>query len=147
VEEVRDDHRQRQPAPLVLAGDAEQLFLRAVAQFRLLFGDHNPGGRLTQTWYADDAELPSILDYDISKTGMTYQYFRGKPLCPFGYGLSYTSFQYGDAKPITKADGRIESSVKVTNTGNRAGSDVVELYSSAGDSRAQQPIKQLRAFQ
>jgi beta-glucosidase len=112
----------------------------------VLFGDHNPGGRLTQTWYADDSKLPSILDYDISKTGMTYQYYRGKPLYPFGYGLSYTSFQYGDAKPVTK-DGKIEISVKVTNTGSRAGSDVVQLYSSARDSRAQQPIKQLRAFQ
>ena len=56
----------------------------------MLFGDYNPSGRLTQTWYASDAGLPSILDYDIAKTGMTYQYYRGKPLYPFGYGLSYT---------------------------------------------------------
>ncbi|MFD8493740.1 glycoside hydrolase family 3 C-terminal domain-containing protein [Amycolatopsis sp. NPDC059657] len=116
----------------------------------VLFGDHNPGGRLTQTWYRSDAELPGILDYDISRTGMTYQYYRGKPLYPFGYGLSYTSFRYGGVRvdrPVDDAAGTVEVSVDVTNTGDRAGSDVVQLYSSARDSRAQQPVRQLRAFE
>jgi beta-glucosidase len=116
----------------------------------VLFGDYNPSGRLTQTWYASDAKLPSILDYDIAKTGMTYQYYQGKPLFPFGYGLSYTSFRYGNVRadrPVTTANGTVTVSVDVTNTGSRAGSDVVQLYSSNRDSRVQQPLKQLRAFQ
>ncbi|WP_020659985.1 glycoside hydrolase family 3 protein [Amycolatopsis benzoatilytica] len=113
----------------------------------VLFGDHDPSGRLTQTWYASDAGLPSILDYDIAKTGMTYQYYAGKPLYPFGYGLSYTSFRYGKPRPAQAAPGTVAVDVDVTNTGARAGTDVVQLYSSARDSRAAQPLKQLRAFE
>lgn len=94
----------------------------------VLFGDQDPSGRLTQTWYASDAGLPGILDYDIAKTGMTYQYYRGKPLFPFGYGLSYTSFRYDDVR-ASRAGGKVEVSVDVTNTGARRGSDVVQLYS------------------
>ena len=71
----------------------------------VLFGDHNPSGRLTQTWYASDAGLPGILDYDIAKTGMTYQYYQGKPLYPFGYGLSYTSFRYGAVRAVGRHGG------------------------------------------
>ncbi|PKV97060.1 beta-glucosidase [Amycolatopsis echigonensis] len=115
----------------------------------VLFGDVNPSGRLTQTWYASDAGLPNMLDYDISKTGMTYQYYRGAPLFPFGYGLSYTDFRYSRLRidrPAVGADGTIAVDVDVTNTGGRAGADVVQLYSSARDSRVQQPLKQLRAF-
>lgn len=116
----------------------------------VLFGDYNPSGRLTQTWYADASKLPSINDYDIAKTGMTYQYYQGKPLYPFGYGLSYTSFGYHDIRVDRRAvtaDGKVTVSVAVTNTGARAGSDVVQLYSSLRTSRAQQPLKELRAFQ
>ncbi|MEQ0560062.1 glycoside hydrolase family 3 C-terminal domain-containing protein [Amycolatopsis sp. NEAU-NG30] len=111
----------------------------------VLFGDTNPSGRLTQTWYASDAALPGILDYDIAKTGMTYQYYRGKPLFPFGYGLSYTSFRYDNVRAI-QSGGKVQVSVDVTNTGARSGSDVVQLYSSARQSRVQQPLKQLRDF-
>ncbi|WP_103349218.1 glycoside hydrolase family 3 protein [Amycolatopsis sp. CA-128772] len=94
----------------------------------VLFGDQDPSGRLTQTWYASDAGLPGILDYDIAKTGMTYQYYRGKPLFPFGYGLSYTSFRYTEVR-ASQAGGKVQVSVDVTNTGARSGSDVVQLYS------------------
>ncbi|GHG06538.1 MULTISPECIES: glycoside hydrolase family 3 protein [Amycolatopsis] len=94
----------------------------------VLFGDQDPSGRLTQTWYASDAGLPSILDYDIAKTGMTYQYYRGKPLFPFGYGLSYTSFRYDNVRAARSGD-QVRVSVDVTNTGARSGSDVVQLYS------------------
>ncbi|GAA4706832.1 glycoside hydrolase family 3 protein [Phytohabitans rumicis] len=106
-----------------------------------LFGDTNPSGRLTQTWYRSDAELPSILDYDIAKTGMTYLYHRGTPLYPFGYGLSYTTFAYSslrlDANSVT---------LDVTNTGRRAGAETVQLYTHQRKSRAVQPVKQLRGF-
>ncbi len=120
---------------------------RALAD--VLFGDHNPSGKLTQTWYRSDADLPDMLQYDISKSGHTYQYFRGKPLYPFGYGLSYTSFRYSRLKvdrPVVRASGEVEVRVDVTNTGDRAGAEVVQLFSHQKKSRVQQPLKQLRAF-
>lgn len=108
----------------------------------LLYGDANPSGRLTQTWYRSESDLPSILDYDIIKSDRTYQYFKGQALYPFGYGLSYTSFRYGDLRRT--ADG---FEVKVTNTGGRAGDEVVQLYTHQRVSRDKQPLKQLKAFQ
>ncbi|GAB2967442.1 glycoside hydrolase family 3 protein [Saccharothrix stipae] len=120
---------------------------RALAD--VLFGDTNPSGRLTQTWYRSDADLPDILQYDISKSGHTYQYFQGKPLYPFGYGLSYTSFKYSKLKvdrSVVHASGEVKVRVDVTNTGDRVGAEVVQLYSHQKKSRVQQPVKQLRAF-
>lgn len=108
----------------------------------VLFGDVNPAGRLTQTWYRSESDLPSILDYDIIKSDRTYQYFRGRPLYPFGHGLSYTTFRYGALKRV--GDGY---EVPVTNTGTRAGDEVVQLYVRQRQSRDKQPLKQLKAFQ
>ncbi|MEV7887718.1 glycoside hydrolase family 3 C-terminal domain-containing protein [Streptomyces sp. NPDC002817] len=108
----------------------------------LLYGDANPSGRLTQTWYRSESDLPSILDYDIIKSDRTYQYFKGSPLYPFGHGLSYTSFRYGSPH---KTDSGYE--VKVTNTGSRTGDEVVQLYAHQRVSRDKQPLKQLEAFQ
>ena len=108
----------------------------------VLYGDVNPAGRLTQTWYRSTSDLPSILDYDIIKSDRTYQYFKGQPLYPFGYGLSYTTFRYGGLKQVA---GGYE--VRVTNTGGRAGDEVVQLYVHQRTSRDKQPVKQLKAFQ
>ncbi|WP_328496018.1 glycoside hydrolase family 3 C-terminal domain-containing protein [Streptomyces sp. NBC_00414] len=107
----------------------------------VLFGDVNPAGRLTQTWYRSEADLPSILEYDNIKYDRTYQYFKGDPLYEFGYGLSYSSFRYGKVKRV---DGGYE--VPVTNTGSRAGDEVVQLYTHQRASRDKQPLKQLEAF-
>ncbi|MFI1437602.1 glycoside hydrolase family 3 protein [Streptomyces fructofermentans] len=107
----------------------------------VLFGDVNPAGRLTQTWYRSESDLPSILEYDNIKYDRTYQYFRGEPLHPFGHGLSYTSFRYGKVKRV---DGGYE--VDVTNTGTRAGDEVVQLYTHQRVSRDKQPLRQLEAF-
>ncbi|TMR96963.1 glycoside hydrolase family 3 protein [Nonomuraea basaltis] len=107
----------------------------------VLFGAVNPAGRLTQTWPGTD-NLPSILDYDLTKTGMTYQYAKGKPLYSFGHGLSYTSFGYQGLQ--VRGD---KVSVKVTNTGKVRGDEVVQLYTHQRDSRFKQPVKQLRGFQ
>ncbi|MEV4220125.1 glycoside hydrolase family 3 C-terminal domain-containing protein [Nonomuraea sp. NPDC049725] len=107
----------------------------------VLFGDVNPAGRLTQTWYATD-DLPSILDYDLAKTGMTYLYHRGGELYPFGHGLSYTTFGYQGLR--VRGD---EVSVKVTNTGDVAGEEVVQLYTRQRVSRFDQPVKRLRGFE
>ncbi|WP_043621042.1 glycoside hydrolase family 3 protein [Nonomuraea candida] len=108
----------------------------------VLFGDVNPGGRLTQTWPASDDDLPSVLDYDLTKTGMTYLYGKDKPLYAFGHGLSYTTFGYQGLR--VRGD---TVSVKVTNTGRVRGDEVVQLYTHQRDSRFEQPVKQLRGFQ
>ncbi|MFF4211153.1 glycoside hydrolase family 3 C-terminal domain-containing protein [Streptomyces sp. NPDC001796] len=107
----------------------------------LLYGDANPAGRLTQTWYRSESGLPSILDYDIIKSNRTYLYYKGQPLYPFGYGLSYTTFRYGGLKRVL--DGY---EVKVTNTGRRSGDEVVQLYVHQRESRDKQPLKQLKAY-
>ncbi|MFF0154814.1 glycoside hydrolase family 3 C-terminal domain-containing protein [Micromonospora sp. NPDC005203] len=117
----------------------------------VLFGDRNPSGRLTQTWYRSDGQLPpDLLEYDIISSGQTYLYSTAKPLYPFGHGLSYSRFRYGQARtgdrPVA-ADGTITVSVDVTNTGSQAGSEVVQLYTHQRASRVKTPIRQLRAFQ
>jgi beta-glucosidase len=101
----------------------------------VLFGDYNPAGRLNQTWPKSLDQLPDMMDYNI-RHGRTYMYFKGEPLYPFGYGLSYTTFKY--SKP-RYGSGMV--SVDVTNNGKRAGDEVVQLYEHAADR------KQLRGFQ
>ncbi|SFN49403.1 beta-glucosidase [Actinomadura madurae] len=115
----------------------------------ILFGDESPSGKLPQTWYRSESDLPDILEYDIIKSDRTYQYFKGQPLYPFGHGLSYTSFRYG--KPRLNGhsvgrDGTVTVTVPVTNTGKEAGDEVVQLYTHQRDSRVKQPVKRLRAF-
>jgi beta-glucosidase len=111
-----------------------------------LFGDSDPAGRLTQTWYRSSADLPDILDYDIIKSDRTYLYYKGRPLYPFGYGLSYTSFHYGRLR-TSVSGGHVDASVDVTNAGGRAGDEVVQLYTHQRTSRDKEPRRQLRAFQ
>ncbi|MET8120600.1 glycoside hydrolase family 3 C-terminal domain-containing protein [Micromonospora sp. NPDC005189] len=117
----------------------------------VLFGDRNPSGRLTQTWYRSDGQLPpDLLEYDIISSGQTYLYSTAKPLYPFGYGLSYTRFRYGQPRTAAQsvaADGTITVSVDVTNVGSRAGSEVAQLYTHQRTSRDKTPIRQLKAFQ
>ncbi|RAO12728.1 glycoside hydrolase family 3 protein [Micromonospora noduli] len=117
----------------------------------VLFGDRNPSGRLTQTWYRSDSQLPpDLLEYDIISSGQTYLYSRAKPLYPFGHGLSYTRFRYGQLRAGAQsvaADGTITASVDVTNVGSRAGTEVVQLYTHQRTSRDTTPIRQLKAFQ
>ncbi|MFT7834832.1 glycoside hydrolase family 3 C-terminal domain-containing protein [Saccharothrix sp. BKS2] len=112
---------------------------RAVAE--ALFGEFPPSGRLPQTWYRSDDDLPDILDYDVIRAGGTYLYFAGEPLFPFGHGLSYTTFEHTSP---AYADGVV--SVSVTNTGAVAGAEVVQLYSAAPDSRVRQPLRRLQSF-
>ncbi|OLF17173.1 beta-glucosidase [Actinophytocola xanthii] len=120
---------------------------RALAD--VLFGDVNPAGRLTQTWYRSDADLPSILEYDIIKARRTYQYFDGDPLYAFGHGLSYTTFRYDRLRVenSVRPNGTVRVSVDVTNTGRVAGDEVVQLYTHQRASRDPQPNLELRAFE
>lgn len=109
----------------------------------VLYGARNPAGRLTQTWYRSEAQLPpDLLDYDIITSKQTYLYNQAAPLYPFGHGLSYTTFAYG--KPTISA-GKVR--VPVTNTGARPGDEVVQLYTHQRTSRDATPLKQLRAFE
>jgi beta-glucosidase len=127
----------------ICAGQAQGT---AIAE--VLFGDYNPGGKLPCTWYRSLDQLPPMHDYDITK-GRTYMYFEGDPLYPFGYGLSYTTFKLDGLKIDDAALGSGEKTnvaVEVTNTGNRAGAEVVQLYITAPQSPVKRPIKQLAGF-
>jgi beta-glucosidase len=114
----------------------------------VLFGDYNPAGRTNQTWVKSIADLPPMEDYDLRK-GRTYMYFKGFPLYPFGYGLSYTKFEYKGVslsrKGLSKGQ-TVTISVRVKNAGKRDGEEVVQLYASYPDSKVYRPQKQLRAF-
>jgi len=113
----------------------------------VLFGDHNPAGRLPVTFYKSDNDLPGFSDY--SMNNRTYRYFKGEALYPFGYGLSYTTFKYDQIKiPATITKGKnITVSVKVTNTGKMDGEEVVQLYLQHQNITAKTPIKTLKGFQ
>ena len=114
---------------------------------RALFGDDNPGGHLPYTVYASLDGVPPQNEYDVSK-GYTYLYFKGVPLYPFGHGLSYTRFQYSHLtlSPVS-AKGQVEVTFDLANAGDRAGSEVAQLYTHQRTSSVVQPIKSLRAFE
>ena len=112
----------------------------------VLFGKVNPAGRTNQTWVRDILDLPHILDYDI-RHGRTYMYFKGEALYPFGYGLSYTSFNYEQARVQKQDKQNVYVSVSITNTGKRDGDEVVQLYASYPESKVEHPKRQLKAFE
>jgi beta-glucosidase len=111
---------------------------------KVLFGDYNPAGRLPLTFYKTLNDLPLFDDYDVTK-GRTYQYFKGIPLYPFGYGLSYTSFSYSDIN-IKDLGDNISIRFKVKNSGELEGDEVAQLYVKMPDSVSSAPIKQLKGF-
>lgn len=135
----------------------------------VIFGDYNPGGKLTSTWYNNINELPSasdsqfsangMLEYNIDEWGYTYMYYgkskhqqqAEKPMYPFGYGLSYTTFSYSDLNINKSTIGKNMTAVvsaKITNTGNREGAEVVQLYVSfPGSSVSHRPIRKLVGFE
>ena len=105
----------------------------------VLFGDYNPSGKLPLTFYRSTDDLPDFLDYRMQNR--TYRYFRGRALYPFGYGLSYTTFEVGEPEYIYN-----KVRVSVTNTGDRDGAEVIQVYVRRPADR-QGPLKTLRAFQ
>lgn len=114
----------------------------------VLFGDYNPAGRMPVTVYAGDEDLPPFEDY--SMQGRTYRYFQGKPLYPFGYGLSYTTFAYSNIQCASsvRTGEQVECSVVVENTGKVAGDEVVQFYvKHSRDGRTQIPLCALKGFQ
>jgi beta-glucosidase len=112
-----------------------------------LSGKNNPAGRLPVTFYKDTRQLPNFENY--SMEGRTYRYFRGKPLYPFGYGLSYTTFSYSDIslpQGAVNAGDPVRADVVVTNTGKVAGDEVVQLYLKFPSVKGA-PLVALRGFQ
>jgi beta-glucosidase len=112
----------------------------------VLFGDADPGGRLPVTFYKSTDQLPPFDDY--SMAGRTYRFFRGEPLFPFGFGLSYTRFKYSDLEvpKIITAGNELRASVIVQNTGSRAGDEVVQLYLTHVTASVPLPIRSLQGF-
>lgn len=113
----------------------------------VLFGRHNPAGRLPVTLYQSVDNLPDFEDYRMENR--TYRFFRGEPLYPFGHGLGYTRFAYSDlhlsARRIAAGE-KVEVTVDVTNSGSRAGDEVVQLYVSDLEASGRVPIRSLRGF-
>jgi len=109
----------------------------------IIFGDYNPAGRLPVTFYNSVDDLPAFTDY--SMKNRTYRYFEGKPLFPFGYGLSYTTFQYSNIR-FSRRNESVKVEVTVVNTGSRKGDEVVQLYLEHIDYKERRPKHSLKGF-
>ena len=108
-----------------------------------------PGGRLVTTWPASLDQLPPMMDYNL-RHGRTYMYFKGKPLYPFGYGLSYTTFEYSNLRASSSqvvANGEVRITVDVRNRGSRAGDEVVQMYVAHIGSKVERAQEELKGFQ
>jgi beta-glucosidase len=116
----------------------------------VLFGDVNPGGKLPETFYASTQQLPPMPDYDLINNPRTYMYFDKPVLYPFGYGLSYTQFEYSNLELRSdkiKKDGVIELQFKVQNTGKLKGDEVAQVYFHCNNASIKVPINQLKRFE
>ena len=116
----------------------------------VLFGDVNPGGKLPETFYASTKELPPMSDYDLINHPRTYMYFNKPVLYPFGYGLSYTKFEYSNLKLNSdkiKKDGEVELQFTIQNTGKLKGDEVAQVYVHKDNANIKVPINQLKRFQ
>jgi beta-glucosidase len=137
--------QQNIPAILEITHNSEE---QGSALADVLFGDYNPGGRLTQTWVAFMEQLPPMMDYDL-RHGRTYLYLATKPLYAFGYGLSYTSFSYSNlhiSSGELRQNGQVSVTVDLVNTGKRDGDEVVQLYVTHRGSSVARPLEELKDF-
>jgi beta-glucosidase len=133
------------PAILHMTHNSDELGNALAA---VLFGDYNPGGKTSQTWVTSVKELPTMSDFNI-RDGRTYMYYTGTPLYPFGYGLSYTTFEYSNLQTsagVMDAKNGITVSWQVTNTGSVAGEEIAQMYVKHLNSTVSRPIKELRGF-
>jgi beta-glucosidase len=135
---------QEKAAAVLLAGYGGQQGGNAVAD--VIFGDYNPAGRLPVTYYKSIDQIPAFENYDMA--GKTYRYFTQEPLYPFGYGLSYTTFSYGNISiPASATAGeKVTVKVTVTNTGKAEGEEVVQLYLTDEKASTPRPVRQLEGF-
>jgi len=111
---------------------------------RVLSGEVSPAGRLPQTWYESDGDLPDLLDYDVIGARQTYLYFEGTPLFPFGHGLSYAAFSYDDLTTRVEG-GTLHVTFTVTNTGDVTADEVPQLYTRAVEPTVPRPRRELLA--
>lgn len=111
----------------------------------VMSGKCSPAGRLPMTWYLKDEDLPDINEYDIIQGERTYQYFQKEVLYPFGYGLSYTEFSYGELEWKLTEDA-VEISLPITNVGKETADEVVQLYVHKKESRVKRANRQLKGF-
>ena len=134
------------PAILHMAHSSQD---EGTALAQVLFGEYNPGGHLVETWPKSLDQEPPMMDYNI-RDGRTYMYFKGEPLYPFGFGLSYTTFKFSNLRtdqPRLSKDGTVTVSVDVANTGSRAGDEVVQLYVKHLHSKVERPREELEGFE
>ncbi len=138
--------QQNVPAIVHMSQNSQEL---GSALADVLFGNYNPAGRLVQTWPRSLEQLPAMLDYDI-RNGRTYMYFKGEPLYPFGFGLSYSAFEYRNLKLSASSvptSGNISITFDLKNNGKLDGEEVVQLYVKHLDSKVDRPLKELKGFQ
>lgn len=115
----------------------------------VLFGDYNPAGRLPVTFPVHESQLPLYYNHKPTGRGDDYVNLTGKPLFPFGYGLSYTRFEYSDLRidnPVISASETTAVRFKLTNTGNYAGDEVVQLYIKDEYASVARPVMELKGF-
>ncbi len=112
----------------------------------VLTGDSEPTGRTPITWYKSVHDLPDIMDYDIERSGATYMYFGAKPLYPFGHGLGYAAFEYGEMS-VCREDDRVKIRLDVKNISQRDGTEVVQVYFTVTDSAVRRALKKLCGFE
>ena len=112
----------------------------------VLFGDYNPGGKLPVTFYKSENDLPPFEDYHM--TNQTYRFFKGEPLYPFGYGLSYTSFEFKDVEVSPNEDEMYPMTlhVTITNTGSLEGDEVAQVYVKHQQAPSDAPNRTLAGF-
>ncbi|MGN1412122.1 MAG: glycoside hydrolase family 3 C-terminal domain-containing protein [Oscillospiraceae bacterium] len=111
-----------------------------------LIGRNNPAGRTPMTWYKSLNDIPDIMEYDIENGGLTYMYYQGKALYPFGYGLSYSNFEYSNMECVKVPYG-FKVSLDITNLSNVDGDEVVQFYYNVINSKVTRPLKKLFDFQ
>lgn len=109
----------------------------------VLFGNVSPAGRLPISFYSSTKDLPAYDDYNMN--GRTYRYFKGSVLHPFGYGLSYTNFEYSNLK-MEKSKNQYRFSFDVKNTGSMSGDEVIQLYVTHVNGKEGEPIRQMKDF-
>lgn len=131
------------PAIIMTASGSQELGTAIAA---VVSGSYSPAGRLSMTWYQDCRQLPDLNEYDIIHGKRTYQYFDGNEVYPFGYGLSYTNYNYSQLA-VHKYGTKYLVELAVKNIGNRDGDEVVQLYVRQLTSRTIRPKKQLKGFQ
>ena len=108
-------------------------------------GRNNPAARCPMTWYKSVHELPDIMDYDIIANNVTYMYYEGEPLFPFGHGLSYSEFRYSGFS-VSQHGNSVKASVTVENVSQRDGDEVVQIYFRPNRPRVKRPLRQLCGF-